>query len=328
MNTRYARQIALADVGEAGQARLAAACVLVIGAGGLGCPVLLYLAGAGVGRLIVMDDDLVEESNLHRQPLYGMADIGSSKVAAARTALLRLNPTIAVEALARRLTPANVAALVAVADIVVDATDSLAVTYILSDACQHQHKPLVSASAVGWSGYVGAFCGDAPSYRAVFPDMPERAANCNSAGVLGSLVGTIGCLQAQCVLNLILGLAPSPLGRLASFDAKRLAFGGFVFQDASEPTGRLLRFIDINSVAADDVVVDLRSLEEAPVSPIAAAWRVTPERIDAFAAEHPPAEHRIVLGCHSGLRAWRVGRHLQSRGYAKLALITFAGAPA
>lgn len=328
MSDRYARQTVLPHVGEAGQARLAAAHVLVIGAGGLGCPVLQYLAGAGIGRITVIDHDYVEESNLHRQPLYAMSDIGSFKVQAVRAALLRLNPTIAVEALAQRLTPANAAALVAGADVVVDAADSLAVTYTVSDACLQRHTPLISASAVGLTGYVGGFGGGAPSYRAVFPDMPTRAASCSSAGVLGSVVGTIGSLQAQCVLQLLLGIAPSPLGRLLSFDAARLAFGGFDFHQASEPEGDALRFIDAGDVAPGDLVIDLRSLDEAPISPLATALRFTPKHIDAFINEHPPSRRRVVLCCHSGVRAWRVGRQLQSRGYAILALATLAGIPA
>lgn len=325
MTGRYARQLALAEVGPAGQARLAAARVLVIGAGGLGCPVLQYLAAAGVGELLLLDDDLVEESNLHRQPLYAMTDIGARKVDAARAALLRLNPTITVRALAQRLTAANAAARVAAVDVVVDAADSLAATYILSDACLLQDKPLISASAVGLAGYVGGFCAGAPSYRAVFPDMPERAASCASAGVLGSLVGTIGSLQAQCVLQLLLGISPSPLGRLLSFDARRLAFGGFAFHGASEPDTDLLRFVAVEDVTADDLVVDLRDLDEAPVPAFAQALRFTVDELDAFAVSHPPGSRRIVLCCQSGVRAWRAGRTLQGRHFGQIALLALAG---
>ncbi|MBS0538601.1 MAG: HesA/MoeB/ThiF family protein, partial [Proteobacteria bacterium] len=165
--TRYARQTVLAEVGAAGQAKLAAATVLVVGAGGLGCPVVQYLAGAGVGRLIVVDHDTVEESNLHRQPLYAMADIGASKAEAARAAIARFNPAVTVDAVVERLTPQNAGRLVARADIVIDAADSFAVTYILSDVCQAAGKPMISASVIGLSGYVGVFCGGGPSYRAV-----------------------------------------------------------------------------------------------------------------------------------------------------------------
>jgi sulfur-carrier protein adenylyltransferase/sulfurtransferase len=324
MSGRYARQIALAQVGADGQARLAAASVLVVGAGGLGCPVLQYLAAAGVGRLIIVDHDRVEESNLHRQPLYTMDDVGSPKVAAARAALLRLNPTITVETLAGRATPDNAARLVADADIVVDAADSLAATYVLNDACQVLARPLVSASAVGLSGYVGAFCAGAPSYRAVFPDMPARAATCSSAGVLGSLVGVIGSLQAQFVLQLILAVMPSPLGRLVTFDAARLSFGGFAFHDAAEPEGPLLRYISPHEVTADDLVVDLRSLDEAPVSPFNGALRLEVDMIGSLIDDPPPPSSRIVLCCHSGLRAWRAGRHLRDRGFTRLALVALA----
>lgn len=327
MTDRYARQIVLPEVGPTGQARLGAAHVLVVGAGGLGCPVLYYLAAAGIGRLTVIDPDYVEESNLHRQPLYTMADIGARKVDAARAVLLRLNPAIAVEALAQRLTAANATELVGLVDIVVDAADSLAVTYVLSDTCLQQHTPLISASAVGLAGYVGGFCAGAPSYRAVFPDMPARAASCRSAGMLGSLVGMFGSLQAQFVLQWVLGIQPSPLGRLASFDASRLAFGGFTFGAAAEAEDSPLRFIDAGSIAPDDLVVDLRGLHEAPVSPIPGALRFTGEQIDTFSAMYPPTHRRVVLCCHSGLRAWQAGRRLQEQGFTELVLVALADAP-
>jgi hypothetical protein len=149
MSERYARQMVLPEVGAAGQARLAAASVVVVGAGGLGCPVLQYLAGAGVGRLTIVDHDRVEETNLHRQPLYAMADIGKLKAEAAAAALRRFNPGIAVDAVAERLTPQNATALAAGADLLVDAADSFAATYVLSDACLAAAKPLVSASVIG-----------------------------------------------------------------------------------------------------------------------------------------------------------------------------------
>jgi molybdopterin/thiamine biosynthesis adenylyltransferase/rhodanese-related sulfurtransferase len=325
---RYARQMMLPQVGSAGQARLAAARVLVIGAGGLGCPVLQYLAGAGIGRLVVVDHDRVEQSNLHRQPLYAMADIGAPKALAARAALLRFNPTIAVEAVAERLSPANAERLVADADVVVDAADSLAVTYILSDACQQAGRPLVSASAVGLSGYVGAFCAGAPSYRAVFPEMPARAASCASAGVLGSTVAILGSIQAQFVLQLILALAPSPLGRLLTFEAGRLAFGGFSFDGAPEPARVCARYIAPSAVTGADFVVDLRSLDEAPVSPFEGARRLTVDSIGTLLADGEAPAGRIVLCCRSGLRAWQAARRLADGGLTDLALVALGDDPA
>ena len=326
MSNRYQRQLGLPGVGAGGQARLGAASVLVIGAGGLGSPVLFYLAGAGIGRLIIVDHDDVEESNLHRQPLYQMTDIGRPKVAAARERLMRFNPEIAIEARATRLSPDNVEEFVAAADVVVDAADSFATTYVLSDACMATRKPLVSASALGLSGYVGAFCGGGPSYRAVFPDMPTTAANCAAAGVLGPTVATLGALQAQFVVHLILGLAPSPLGRFVSFDAARLAFGGFSFASAPEPA-RFAPFISPRNITPDDLVVDLRSLEEAPVSPLPGARRLSVEKIEGVLGLAAQAA-RVVLCCRSGLRASQAARRLAACGISDLALVAFGDSPA
>ena len=315
---RYARQTVLAEVGAEGQARLAAASVLVVGAGGLGCPVLQYLAGAGVGRLTVVDHDRVEETNLHCQPLYGMSDIGALKADAARHALLRFNPAIAVDAVAERLTPQNVAPLVAGADVVVDAADSFAVTYMLSDACHAAAKPLVSASVIGLTGYAGAFCGGGPSYRAVFPDVSVEGGTCATVGVLGTAVAVLGSLQAHLTLHLLLGLEPKVLGRVVTFDARRLAFGGFGFAGSPEPQS-FVPFIAPEAVTPGDIVVDLRSLDEAPQSPFPGARRLVVDTVNQLAAEHPAG--RIVLACRSGQRALMAADRLRERGVSNLALV-------
>src|SRR5690606_13208938 len=155
--TRYARQMVLPEVGAAGQERISAARVLIVGAGGLGVPALQYLAGAGIGQITLIDADTVEETNLHRQPLYRIDDIGQPKVRAAAQALARLNPAVKVEALKDPLTPVNAPALIAAADVVLDCADSYAASYTLSDGCLAAGKPLISASALGLSGYVGGF---------------------------------------------------------------------------------------------------------------------------------------------------------------------------
>jgi sulfur-carrier protein adenylyltransferase/sulfurtransferase len=320
MSDRYLRQSVLPQVGPAGQARLARARVVVVGAGGLGCAVLPYLAAAGVGHLVLADPDRVEESNLHRQPLFRMADIGHSKVSAARAALLGLNPQVQVAAHQVRVTPANAAALIAAADVVLDAADSLAVTYVLSDACQAAGMPLVSASVLGLAGYVGVFCGGAPSYRAVFPEMPHTAGSCAEAGVLGTAVAVIGTLQAHLTLALLLKFAPPVLGRLVSVDFQSLHFGGFSFAGAAEPAGGTLAFIAPEEVAATDCVIDLRSLTETPVSPFPGALRIEVDALAAAPRAFPPGA-RIVLCCRSGVRAWRAARTLQAQGHAKVALI-------
>lgn len=324
MNARYSRQLVLPEVGAQGQARLGDSSVLVIGAGGLGCAVLQYLAAAGVGRIVIVDHDRVEESNLHRQPLFRMSEIGLAKASAARDSLRQLNPQIAIEAIVERLSPANVARLVALAEVVIDAADSLAATYILNDECQRVSKPLVSASVLGLSGYVGAFCGRAPSYRAVFPEMPRQAGSCSEAGVLGTAVGVMGTLQAHMTLALALGLEPSPLGQLITVDFRTLRFGGFSFERATEPTGPVLAFVSPEELAERDIVIDLRSLEEAPVSPIADALRLRVEDVERGDSRFP-AEARVVLCCRSGVRAWRAGRALQRQGHRNVALVAFGG---
>jgi molybdopterin/thiamine biosynthesis adenylyltransferase/rhodanese-related sulfurtransferase len=318
MTDRYARQTVLAEVGAAGQARLAAASVLVVGAGGLGCPVLQYLAGAGVGRLTVVDHDVVEETNLHRQPLYGMDDLGKPKADVARERLLRFNPGLAIEAVVARLTPQNAAALVAQADVIVDAADSFAVTYMLSDACQARARPLVSASVIGLTGYAGAFCGGGPSYRAVFPEVSIDGGTCATVGVLGTAVAMLGSLQAHLTLHLLLGLEPTVLGRVTTFDAQKLVFGGFGFAGSPEPDSAV-PFIAPDEVRGDDLVVDLRGVDEAPQT-FAGGRRVPVDGVAALAAQPRPAG-RIVLCCRSGQRALMAADALREQGVANLALV-------
>ena len=316
--SRYARQSVLGEVGPEGQTRLAAATVLVVGAGGLGCPVLQYLAGAGVGKLVVVDHDSVEETNLHRQPLYGMDDIGKPKAEAARAVLQRFNPDVAIEAVVERLTPQNVEALVARADVIVDAADSFAATYVLSDACVAAAKPLVSASVIGLTGYVGAFCGGGPSYRAVFPDVSIDGATCATVGVLGTAVAVLGSLQAHLVLSLLLKLEPTVLGRVVTFDAKRLAFGGFGFEGSPEPETSI-PFIAATSVRADDIVVDLRGVDEAPQT-FANGRRLDVDHVEQIVTQ-PPSSRRIVLCCRSGQRSLMAADRLREHGVANLALV-------
>lgn len=320
MTDRYARQIVMPEIGPKGQARLACTHILVVGVGGLGCPVSSYLVGAGIGRLLLVDPDRVEESNLHRQPLYRMSDVGRLKVEAAAEALVAYNPGVEVEALALRLAPDNVAELVARADIVVDAADSFAASYVLSDACREAGRPLVSASIVGLSGYVGAYCGGGPSYRAVFPELPARAADCATAGVLGPAVATLGLLQVQMALLLALGLEPSPLGRVISFDARRLTFGGFSFAGAPEPLSGSFPFIAPSQLSAGDIVVELRGVEEAPVAAAPDAIRLAVEEIDRLSLNDAEGR-RVVLCCRTGIRAASAAGRLAARGAPDLALM-------
>ncbi len=315
--SRYARQMVLPEVGPAGQARLGRAHVAVVGAGGLGCPVLQYLVGAGVGRITLFDPDVVEESNLHRQPLYRMADLGRPKVVAARHHLRAANPDVDLIAHAACVTPANAPALADRADLVIDAADSHAVSYILSDACRAARTPMIAASVLGQSGYVGAFCGPAPSLRAVFPALPAAGGTCATAGVLGPAVGVVGALQAQIGLRVLLGCRPSPMGRMVTLDLAGLRFGGFEFLGSPEPEGAF-PFLAAGMLRDDDLVVDLRAPDEAPRPIVPAALRLPPEELAGL----PRAPgRRLVLACASGLRAWRAAETMRARGWRNLALI-------
>jgi molybdopterin/thiamine biosynthesis adenylyltransferase len=316
---RYARQIAVPEVGLQGQQRIGAASILVIGAGGLGCAVLPYLCAAGVGRLVIVDADRVEGSNLHRQPLYRMDDVGLLKAGSAKHALRALNPAVEIEAHYDRLTPSNASRFVAGADVVVDAADSFAVTYILSDECARTRKPLVSASVLGLNGYVGAFCGTAPSYRAVFPDLPQQAGSCAENGVLGTAVGVMGSIQAQIALSSLLpALRDGVMGRMISVDFRTLRFSGFSFLNAHEDSGGF-RFIAREDVRAEDVTVELRGVDEAPAPAFESCIRSTVESVDSL-AKAVPRTSRIVLCCRTGLRAWRGAARLQALGFEHLAL--------
>jgi adenylyltransferase/sulfurtransferase len=231
---RYARHIVLREVGGPGQVRLQQARVLVVGAGGLGAPTLLYLAAAGVGTLGVVDDDTVGLSNLQRQVIHGTPDVGTAKVDSAAAAIRRLNPHVAVETHPRRLDAGNALDLIGRYDIVADGSDNFATRYLVSDACFLARRPLVT-------GAVGTFDGtlttiraherraDAmpnPTYRCLFPEPPPPGPvpACAEAGILGALAGVIGSLMALEVLREIVGFGEGLVGRLLMVDARSMRF--------------------------------------------------------------------------------------------------------
>lgn len=228
---RYSRHLRLPEIGARGQRRLEAARVLLLGAGGLGSPAAFYLAAAGVGRLRIADDDVVDRSNLQRQILHVDADVGLPKVMSAGTRLNALNPRTLVEPVAERVTSSNVERLLADVDVVIDGADNFPARYLINDACVKLGVPLVYGAVHRFEGQVSVFDagrqrGAAPCYRCLFPEPPppEAAPNCAEAGVLGVLPGVIGLLQATEAIKLLLQLGDPLLGRLLHFDALAMRF--------------------------------------------------------------------------------------------------------
>ncbi|TIX35464.1 MAG: molybdopterin-synthase adenylyltransferase MoeB, partial [Mesorhizobium sp.] len=231
---RYARHIVLPEIGGAGQQKLKRARVLVIGAGGLGAPVLEYLAAAGVGTLGIADDDTVSLSNLQRQVIHGTDAIGIAKTDSASAAIMRINPNVAVEPHQLRLTAENAPALVARYDIVVDGSDNFETRYAVADACAAEGKPLVHAAVGRFDGSLtvlkpfetGADGKPNPGYRDLFPEAPPEGLvpSCAVAGVVGALTGVIGTLQAMEAIKLITGIGEPLVGRLLLYDALSARF--------------------------------------------------------------------------------------------------------
>ena len=231
---RYARHLVLRDVGGPGQQKLKAARVLAIGAGGLGAPLIQYLAAAGVGTIGILDDDAVSLSNLQRQVLHGTPDVGRPNVESATQAVVRLNPHVAVVAIPQRLDAGNACALVRGWDVVADGSDNFATRYAVSDACFHEARPLVTAA-------VGTFDGSLttlrpfeaspsgapnPTYRCLFPEAPPPGSvpSCVEAGVLGALTGVLGAMMALEVIREIVGFGEGLVGRLLLVDALSMRF--------------------------------------------------------------------------------------------------------
>ncbi len=258
---RYKRHLVLREVGAQGQQKLKAARVLVVGAGGLGSPVLLYLAAAGVGTIGIIDDDTVSLDNLQRQVAHGSADAGRLKTDSAADAIARINPLVNVEAHAARLTAANALDVIGRYDIVADGSDNFATRYLVADACYFARKPLVYAALGSLDGYLSVFKPfemtaegtPHPSLRCVFPEAPPAGlvANCSEVGVLGPVAGVMGTLQATEVVKEILGLGPSLAGRLLIYDAVASRFESVtVAWDPDNPlTGRNATINDLSGHA-------------------------------------------------------------------------------
>lgn len=256
---RYKRHLVLRDVGAQGQQKLKAARVLVIGAGGLGSPLLLYLAASGIGTLGVIDDDDVSIDNLQRQIVHRTSDAGRHKVESAAETIRAINPHVSVETYAERLTAANALDIIGRYDIVADGSDNFATRYLVSDACYFARRPLVYAALGTFDGYVsllkpfetGADGTPYPTLRCIFPEPPPAGlvANCSEVGILGPVAGVIGTLQATEVIKELLGIGDSLAGRLLIYDALATRFETLsVGWDADNPlTGRNASIRDLSA---------------------------------------------------------------------------------
>jgi adenylyltransferase/sulfurtransferase len=246
---RYARHLVLREVGGPGQARLKAARILVVGAGGLGAPLIQYLAAAGVGTIGIVDDDTVSLSNLQRQVIHGTPDLGRLKIESAADAVGRLNPHVGVEAHPMRLTPENAETLIAAYDVVADGSDNFATRYAVSDACFNAKRPLVTAALGQFDGTLTTIrahetAADGrpnPTYRCLFPSPPPPGSvpACAEAGVLGALAGVMGSLMAMEVIRAVAGFGEPLVGRLLMVDARAMRFETlhYAWDEANPLTG-------------------------------------------------------------------------------------------
>lgn len=344
---RYARHLVLPDIGESGQRKLLASKVLLVGAGGLGAPVGLYLAAAGVGRLGVLDDDTVELTNLQRQVIYGTTDIGVAKAGAASARLRDLNPEIDVVAHDLKLSSENALEILADYDVIIDGTDNFATRYLINDACVLLGKPDVYGSVFRFEGQVSVFShGGGPCYRCLYPEPPPAGLvpGCADGGVVGVLPGIIGSLQANEAIKLILGVGEPLRGRLLLFDALAVTFHELALKRnpdcpvcGDRPTIDAL--IDYDSfcgtsappatpeISARDLserlrsgdaptLIDVRETSEhtfcnigGDVIPV----RELPTRI----AELDPSRD-IVVYCRSGIRSATAVAYLRDHGFARV----------
>jgi adenylyltransferase/sulfurtransferase len=225
--SRYSRHIVLSDIGQKGQDMLSNAKVLVVGAGGLGCPVLQYIAAAGIGTIGIIDFDIVEESNLQRQVLFGANSLGMNKAIAAKIRLEDLNGTISINAISERLNKRNALELFSNYDIIVDGTDNFATRYLINDTAVLTNKPVVYGAIFKYEGQLSVFnYKNGPSYRCLFPNPPKSGsiANCSEVGVLGVLPGIIGTMMANEVLKIILNFKHTLTGKLLCYNSKTTIF--------------------------------------------------------------------------------------------------------
>lgn len=339
---RYARQTALPEFGEEGQARLARGRVLIVGVGGLGSPAAMYLAAAGVGTLGLVDFDAVDESNLHRQIIYGTPDVGRPKLAAAAERLQAINPHVSLELHDEPLGVANARRLVDAYDVVVDGTDNFPTRYLVNDACVMTRTPNVYGSIFRFEGQAAVFAVEGgPCYRCLHPEPPPAGLipSCAEGGVLGVLPGIIGTVQATEAIKLLTGIGHSLVGRLLLYDALVMRFRQVVLQRDPEcpicgdrPTIRELTAYE-QACAPDDptdlsaeqfrewrqagrphTLIDVREPFEHAQARIDGSVLIPLGSLESRLTD-VPRERPVVVHCQSGGRSSRAAEILRRHGY-------------
>lgn len=322
---RYSRQVALPEIGTIGQQKLLNAKVLVIGAGGLGCPVLQMLAASGVGTLGIVDGDVVDVTNLHRQLLYTNEDCGTKKVEAAANAISRINPDVNVNVYPEFISESNIATIVKEYEILVDCTDTIATRYLINDISVHLGKPMIYASIHKFEGQISVFnYQNGPSYRCLFPEKNSKEIpNCVTTGVLGVLPNTLGMLQATEVLKIILGIGKVTSGELLIYNALHLSFNELEFSKNEEQIrigaikGEQLEnsekqnyeitkevFLDFCS-NEKYTIIDLRESHETPKLNSKNSINISFLEIENHLSQFQK-DQKIILFCQSGIRSKKV----------------------
>lgn len=315
---RYARHLTLPGVGEQGQLKLKEARVLVIGAGGLGSPILNYLAAGGIGQITVIDDDVVEESNLQRQTIHRMADIGRPKVDSAVDAVERLNPFVQATGIKDRLTPDNAIELFTAHDLVIDGTDNFATRYLSNDAAELTGTPLVWGTIMQFEGQVSVFDpNQGPMLRDLFPDIPPADAvpSCAVGGVFGALAGQIGSMLAIEAIKLITGVGVPAVGKLVLVDALTTSQRTLTFtkDPGREPVTSLSHMAEVcadaipvpTTVEPQGAIIDVRTPEETADGIIPGAIEIPLDRIEEEGWEALKAyvQDTTTIYCRSGVRS-------------------------
>ncbi len=330
---RHSRHILLPQVGVEGQSRISNSRVLCVGAGGLGSPVIQYLAAAGIGHLTIVDDDRVDLSNLQRQVIHRTTDVGEFKAISAKRFVSELDPNISVDSIVERVCEDNAKSLFENHDIIIDGTDNIPTRYLIDDTCAEIGIPWVYGSVYRFEGQVSTFnYAGGPLYRDLFPEAPPEhlLPSCSEAGVMGVLPGIIGCLQVTEVIKIITGIGAPLAGKLLIFDSldssfRTLSFGSPIstYIEESEPSGDELMFHSINARQAiekinegwDPYFIDVRSQLEWNQSRISRSVDLCPHDEILSATDRIPKDRDVLVQCRSGQRSQLAILFLLEAGY-------------